>query len=75
MRRLATSQLQRVLDAVGKLPLEDQEILLDLIRNRLVERRRAEIASEAKATLRTVHEGHAHYGSVDDLKRDLLSDA
>jgi len=41
---------------------------------RLVERRRAEIARNATATLQAVREGRARYGSVEDLKRDLLAE-
>ncbi len=75
MRRLATSQLQRALEAVEKLPLDDQETLLTLVRHRLAERRRAEIAHNAAATLQAVREGHAHYGSLEDLTHDLVSDS
>ena len=42
---------------------------------RLVEQRRAEIADNAEATLRAFREGRACYGSIDDLRRDLLDDS
>ena len=40
-----------------------------------VERRREEIARQAAATLQAVREGRARYGSVEDLKRDLLAES
>jgi len=66
--------LQQALDVVEKLSPEDQETLIDLIRRRLVELRRAEIAGNAAATLQAVRDGHARYGSVEDLKGDLLGE-
>ena len=74
MEKIKVSQLQQALDVVESLPPDDQETLLDLIRHRLVERRRAEIARNAKETLQAVRDGHAQYGSVEDLRRDLLGE-
>ena len=65
------SLLQQALDTVEELPPEDQETLIELIQRRLVERRRAEIAGNAVATLQAVREGRACFGSVEDLERDL----
>ena len=73
MKQVKTSLWQQALDAVERLPLEDQEMLLELMQRRLVERRRSEIARNAKATLQAVREGRAHQGSVEELERDLLA--
>ena len=73
MGQVNTSRLQQALEVIETLPTEDQETLIELVRRRLAERRRIEIASNAAATLRAVREGQASYGSVDDLKRDLLA--
>ena len=54
-----------VLEAVDKLSLEEQETLIEIIRRRIVERRRAEIASNAATTLQAVREGRARYGLID----------
>jgi len=59
------------LDLVEKLPLEDQETLIDLVHRRVVERRRAENARNAASTLQAVRERRTSYGQIDDLKRDL----
>jgi hypothetical protein len=71
---MTTSPLQQVLDAIERLPMEDQETLIELVSRRLVDQRRAEIARSAAATLQAVREGSAHYGSVEDLKRNLRGD-
>jgi len=74
MEKIEASQLQQALDVVESLPPDDQETLLDLIRHRLVERRRAEIARNAEDTLQAVRDGCGQYGSLEDLRRDLLSE-
>ncbi len=72
MGQVKASLLQQALDVAERLPPQDQEILIELIQHRLMERRRAEIARNAAATLQAVREGRAHYGSIEDLKHDLL---
>jgi len=74
MDQAQVSPLQQALDAVGMLPPDDQEMLVDMVRHRLIEWRRAEIAHNATVTLQAVREGRARYGSVEDLKRDLAGD-
>lgn len=74
MERIEVSLLQQALEVVESLPPDDQETLVDLIRHRLVERRRAEIARNAKETLQAVRDGRAQYGSIEDLRRDLLGE-
>jgi len=74
MEQVKASLLQQALDVVEKLPPEDQETLIELIQRRLVEWRRAEIAHNATVTLQAVREGRARYGSVEDLKQDLLAE-
>jgi hypothetical protein len=74
MSQTVSSTLQKAIDVVEALPLEDQETVIELLQRRLVERRRTEIARNATATLQAVREGQARYGSVEDLKRDLLAE-
>jgi hypothetical protein len=68
------SLLQQALDVVESLPPDEQEALIDLVRRRLVERRRAEIARNAKETLQAVRDGRSQYGSIEDMQRDLLGE-
>jgi len=68
----AFTPFQRAIDVIEELPLEDQETLIDLIRHRIIERRRAEIACHAVETLQAIREGQAQVGTFDDLRRDLL---
>ena len=46
---------------------------MEIARQRLIERRRGEIAGKAKATLQAFREGCTQYGTVDDLLVDIDS--
>ncbi|SDB55002.1 hypothetical protein SAMN05660653_02732 [Desulfonatronum thiosulfatophilum] len=64
---------QRAIEAVETLPLEDREAVLETLRLRAVEDRRDQIAANARETLQAVREKRACFGSVEDLKKDLLT--
>ena len=66
-----STPFQEALEYVERLPVDDQEALVEIVRHRLVEQRRREIAANAQATLRAFREGRASYGTVDDLRREL----
>jgi hypothetical protein len=65
---------QKAIDAVESLPFDDREELLEILRMRIAEDRRDEIAANAKETLQAVREKRAKFGTVEDLKKDLLGD-
>ena len=67
---------QKALDAIESLPVDAREEVIDIIviKKRLVEDRREEIAANAREAVAAVREGHAKYGTIEDLKRDLPED-
>jgi hypothetical protein len=69
-----TSYFQDAIETVEKLPPDDQMLLVEIIRQRLSEQRRAEISRNAQATLKAVREKRAHFGSVEDLRRNLTGE-
>ncbi|MDP1624582.1 MAG: hypothetical protein Q8L64_02315 [bacterium] len=66
-----TSYFQDAIETVEKLPVDDQTLLIEIIRQRLLEQRRSEIEQNAQDTIRSVREGRARFGSVEDLRGDL----
>lgn len=68
------SSFQAAIDAVEALPFEDREYLLEVLRARMAEDRREQIASNAAETLTAVREKRARLGDLEDLKKDLLDD-
>ena len=62
---------QRVLEYVEALSSEEQDLLISLIQNRMIEKRREEIADNVSHTLEAWRQGKASQGSLEDLKADL----
>jgi len=65
---------QKAIDAVESLPYDDREEILEVLKMRLAEHRRNEIAANAQEALHAVREKRAKFGTVEDLKKDLLRD-
>lgn len=66
--------LQTVIDYVEALSPEDQDLLIELIHKRRIEKRRREIAENAAQTLAALKAGTAKRGTLADLKADLASE-
>jgi hypothetical protein len=62
------------LDEFFQLSLEDQEMLLEILKKRTIEQKRMRIAREAKEALREHQKGLTKKGTVEDLMKDLESD-
>ena len=75
MANTPASPLQEALELVESLSPEDQLTLIELVSRRLIELKRIDIANNAEATHKAVREGKTRFGSVDDLKNDLLNPA
>lgn len=63
---------QRVIEYVEALSPEDQELLIELIQRRRIERRRLEISGNAAQTLKALKAGKAKRGAVTNLQADLI---
>jgi len=63
--------LQKALDTVEALAVEDQQALIELVSQRLAERRRIEISRNAAETIETVRDGRATTGTFEDIREDL----
>jgi hypothetical protein len=65
---------QELIDAIESLPIENQDYLFELIRKRRIEKRRDEIAANAKEVFKAVEMGTTKRGSVEDLIADLVAE-
>jgi hypothetical protein len=63
------SVFNEVLSKVGKLPLHQQETLVEIVHHRVIEERRKEIAENASATIKRFRAGKAKTGSLNDLRK------
>lgn len=68
---MKTSALQQAIESVESLPIEDQEILLDILQKRLQERRRTNLYQEVRAIKQEFAEGNVKFGSVDQFLAEL----
>jgi transcriptional regulator with AAA-type ATPase domain len=66
--------LDNFLDEFSRLPIEDQEMLLDLLKKRNIEEKRMRIVREVKEAQREHKKGLTNRGTVEDLIKDLESD-
>lgn len=70
----AKTQLNDVIDKVSVLNYEEQEIVLDVLKYRHIERRREMILENSRKTLREYKAGHAKAGTSRDLLEDMEND-
>jgi hypothetical protein len=68
---MQSSSFNAVLESIEALPTEEQEILLDLIQRRLIERRRTEIADNISQSTQEHQSGQVFRGTVDELMAEL----
>jgi acyl-CoA reductase-like NAD-dependent aldehyde dehydrogenase len=65
---------QKALEAVESLPFDEREEIIEIIKRRLAEDRREEIAANAREAVKAVREKKAKYGTIEELKKDLLGE-
>ena len=71
---MTITSFQEIIDSIEQLSFDEQDYLFELIKKRRIEKRRSEIAADAKVTLEAFKQGKAKKGSVEDLIADLLDD-
>jgi hypothetical protein len=76
MMQAATSHstFDEALDLVAALSLEDQVSLIETVRRRLNEQRRAEIARESEEALQEILAGGGSSGTAEDFKREFIAE-
>ena len=63
MNGTSVTPFQAALDVIDRLPPDDQEAIIEIIRRRMIEQRRREIAANAQMTLQAFRERRASYGT------------
>ena len=63
--------LDQAIDTVMQLPLEQQDMLIEIIRSRQIEHRREEIASDARQAIEAFKAGQLKPQSVDGIISEL----
>ena len=71
--QIESSEIQRVLDAVESLPVDDQMLVIDVVSRRLIQQRRAGLVAEVDEARVAYRAGEVRRGTVEDLLGDLDS--
>ena len=71
MPNSVNARFQRALEMVEGLPEEQQEDLVEIVRNRQRERRREALAAGIEQARRELARGEVHRGTVDDLMAEI----
>ena len=71
---METVTLDQVIDIAMKLPLEQREMLVDIIYKRQVEARRSEIAADALESLAEYRAGRLQPQSANEVIRELRAE-
>jgi hypothetical protein len=68
-----TTAFGDVLDAVGKLSPDEQETLLVIVRHRLAEQRRKQLAQDVREAREEFAQGRCDSATAEDLMQEILS--
>ena len=71
MSEARTSRFQRAIETVEGLPVEDQVILIEIIRKHLVGQRRNQLAEEIAESRAAYDRGEVTRGGAEDLMKEL----
>jgi len=66
--------LDQILDEIASLSLDEQEMLVDILKKRNIEQKRLRIAREVKEAQREHKKGLTKRSTIEDLIKDLESD-
>ncbi len=65
------SSFQNVIETVESLSFSDQWLLIELVRKRLIEQRRAELVADVAEARQAYQQGDVRRGTVADLMKEL----
>lgn len=68
-----TVRFDDVLDAADQLSLDEQETLIDILRRRMIERRRAVLAKEIEEADKEFQDGKCKTVTPSELMKEILS--
>ena len=69
--QIKSSDFQRVIESVETLTIDDQFLLVDIIRQRLNQYRRSQLIAEVAEARQAYQAGNVQRGTVDDLLKEL----
>jgi hypothetical protein len=74
MKMVYSSDFANIIDELSKIPLEEQEMVLEILQKRVIERRREEILRHSEESIEEYKKGLTSEGDVSDLIKELNND-
>ena len=71
--KIASSRFQEVIETVEALPFGDQALLIEIVRQRLIQQRRTELAADIAQAHNAYQRGEVRRGTVADLMEELVA--
>ena len=71
--RTVSFRFQEAIETVEALPPDDQELLIEIIRQRLIQQRRAELAADIAEARNAYQRGEVRRGTPADLMEELAT--
>jgi len=65
------SRFQQVIEAVEELPPDDQWLLIEIVRQRLIQHRREQLAADIAEAQADYREGRVRRGPLTELTKEL----
>ena len=65
------TRIQEVIEAVESLQPDDREVVLDVVKNRMIQRRRARLIKEVEEARADYIRGNVKRGNVKDLMAEI----
>jgi len=69
--QIKSSDFQRVIENVETLPIDDQILLVEIIRQRLIQHRRSQLIAEVAEARQAYQTENVRRGTVEDLLKEL----
>jgi hypothetical protein len=71
---MENTDINRVIEEFGHLPLEDMEYVVEIIRKQLIDLKREALVARVKEAKNNYTKGQIRMGGIKDLKEDLEGD-
>ncbi|MGB3217747.1 MAG: hypothetical protein WBD79_10115 [Anaerolineae bacterium] len=68
---IGSSVFQKAIEGVERLPVDDQLLLVDIVKRRLIQHRRAELTTVIAEAREAYRVGNVHRGTPEDLLKEL----
>lgn len=70
-RTTPSSRFQEIIEVIEELPPDDQALLIEIIRQRLIQHRRSELAADIAEARQAYQQGEVRRGTVAELMAEL----